>query len=446
MPLTVVIPMAGMGSRFRDYGFRTEKYLLPVNLKMQTMLDAAIHTLGAGAEGVKYVFIVRGDVGVAALRAICAARRYEYEIVSVPQLTEGPAASVAAARHVIDADAELIVSNSDQIMDWSFDRFLDTCRRFDGCVLTYTPPYPLTLGEKDKHSFVQLAEEQRAIAFAEKVCLSEHALVGVHYYRAASMFFDAFDWMVDTNTRADNGEFYLSLSYNAMLAKNRKVGRHALSEDERFHPVGEPADYFDYLYRDGGYVGGHRSVSDHETLLRESWGSVAVVRYHPGSVVHVRGIAAVLEGACEDDYQIFGEGDVLSFPEGRTVFARSSVRVAHVWHDAMTTDAAVGVFKVRDYTRGWLVGDFQPAVFRTRDFEIGVMSHRKGEACAFHYHAHMVEINVLAKGAMLVNERPVKQHDLFVLQKNQVVAPRFLEDCCVVCVKVPSVKGDKVLV
>ena len=32
-----------------------------------------------------------------------------------------------------------------------------------------------------------------------------------------------------------------------------------------------------------------------------------------------------------------------------------------------------------NYTRGWLVGNFNPSIYKTKDFEIGVLEHKKNE-------------------------------------------------------------------
>ena len=43
--LQIVIPMAGIGSRFAEYGFKMNKYLLPINVSMELMIEKAILSL-----------------------------------------------------------------------------------------------------------------------------------------------------------------------------------------------------------------------------------------------------------------------------------------------------------------------------------------------------------------------------------------------------------------
>ena len=38
------------------------------------------------------------------------------------------------------------------------------------------------------------------------------------------------------------------------------------------------------------------------------------------------------------------------------------------------------VSKLSDYTRGWIIGDFEPSILKTKDFEVAVFNHSKGES------------------------------------------------------------------
>lgn len=101
------------------------------------------------------------------------------------------------------------------------------------------------------------------------------------------------------------------------------------------------------------------------------------------------------------------------------------------------------LFKIGDMHRGWFVGDFEPSVFRTKEFEVGVLTHKRGEYWAEHHHKVATEINVLLEGSMSVNGIHISVGDVFVIEPNESSAPVFYEDCKVLCVKTPSVIGDK---
>ena len=93
--------------------------------------------------------------------------------------------------------------------------------------------------------------------------------------------------------------------------------------------------------------------------------------------------------------------------------------------------------------RGWFIGNFEPSIYRTDKFEVGVLFHAKGEKWPKHYHKEVVEVNVLISGKMIINGKSLSPGNIFLFEKNEIAEPEFLEDCTIVCVKSPSVPGDK---
>jgi len=47
--------------------------------------------------------------------------------------------------------------------------------------------------------------------------------------------------------------------------------------------------------------------------------------------------------------------------------------------------------KITDYFRGWFIGDFENSVLRTKDFEVGLLTHKKGEVWPAHYHKEAIK-------------------------------------------------------
>lgn len=99
--------------------------------------------------------------------------------------------------------------------------------------------------------------------------------------------------------------------------------------------------------------------------------------------------------------------------------------------------------KINDMVRGWFIGDFEPSVLRTKDFEVGILSHKKDEVWPEHYHKIATEYNVLISGKMLIRDTIIEPGTIFILDPDEVADPKFLEDCTVVTVKTPSLIGDK---
>jgi len=100
------------------------------------------------------------------------------------------------------------------------------------------------------------------------------------------------------------------------------------------------------------------------------------------------------------------------------------------------------VTKLNEYRNGWFIGNFDPSIFKTDKFEVGVIQHKKGEEWPCHYHTG-TEINYLISGKIRMHGKVLETGDVFKFEPYEVADPEFLEDCVVVVVKTPSIPGDK---
>ena len=98
---------------------------------------------------------------------------------------------------------------------------------------------------------------------------------------------------------------------------------------------------------------------------------------------------------------------------------------------------------IKEMYRGWFIGNFDPSVLKTDLFEVGILKHKKGENWPEHYHAEATEYNVLIEGSMSINGTLIKAGEIFVIHRNEPSKPTFHDNCTIVCVKVPSIPGDK---
>ena len=450
--LQIIIPMAGLGTRFTSYGFKTNKYLLPINIDLQPMIELAITSLAIYESGdKKYFFIINEEEGYnqtlrTLLANICQKYGFKYEIKSVSNLTEGPACTVASIRDILDPESPIIVSNSDQVLEnWNFRNFIKTCKLYDGCILTYEPDYPLEIGSTDKHSFVRFGENGRVVECREKIVLSKKALVGVHYFSSASLFFNAYDYIVKQNMRAPNGEFYLSLCYQALIEMGNTVGVHDIQQGESFWPVGEPDDYFKYLYNIGGYKHYISLLANNSVLFSNGVSYIKYTKILKGEVVQNPGLVLLLSGDANINSGSTESRDIKKYETTNSdIYANSDCEIIIIRSEDLSYDNTPKIYNISNYTRGWLIGNFSPAIFKTRQFELGLLTHNKNEKWDYHYHAYMGEINVLLEGNMFINNRQIHKGEIFYIPENQLTCPNFIEDCKILCIKVPSIVGDKV--
>lgn len=99
--------------------------------------------------------------------------------------------------------------------------------------------------------------------------------------------------------------------------------------------------------------------------------------------------------------------------------------------------------KLNNMWRGWFIGNFEPSVLKTDQFEVALLSHKKGEIWQKHYHAIATEYNLLISGKMTICGTLIESGDIFILEPYELSEPVFHEDCLIVCVKTPSLPKDK---
>ena len=104
------------------------------------------------------------------------------------------------------------------------------------------------------------------------------------------------------------------------------------------------------------------------------------------------------------------------------------------------------IHKFNKFVKGWFIGDFEPVVLKTDQFEVAYHTHKKGEIHDIHYHKKTREYNLLISGSMMINEQELNSGDLFIIEPYEVSEPTFLTDVCLVVVRTPSVKGDKYVI
>lgn len=101
---------------------------------------------------------------------------------------------------------------------------------------------------------------------------------------------------------------------------------------------------------------------------------------------------------------------------------------------------------INDFTGGWFIGDFEPSLLKTKDFEVSIKLHPKGEVWDKHFHKVATEYNYVVSGKVEIDGETYQPGDIFIIYPDFVVDPNFIEDCTIVCVKAPSAKGDKYVV
>ena len=95
---------------------------------------------------------------------------------------------------------------------------------------------------------------------------------------------------------------------------------------------------------------------------------------------------------------------------------------------------------------GWFVGAFLPTAYWTDGAEVAYRSHKAGEPWPRHYQQVATEITLVCAGRLRLNGNIFSVGEIIIVEPGEAVTPKFLTDCTVVVVKVPSLPHDKVIV
>jgi hypothetical protein len=102
--------------------------------------------------------------------------------------------------------------------------------------------------------------------------------------------------------------------------------------------------------------------------------------------------------------------------------------------------------RIEDMKSGWFVGGFEPTAYYTKEFEVNYRVHPAGQNWDMHYHSKVTEINLLIKGKMTMQGKELNSGDIFIIEPWEITDPIFIEDCELICVKLPSENDKKVIV
>jgi HAD superfamily hydrolase (TIGR01509 family) len=217
--IQVVIPMAGLGSRFQVAGYQHPKPLIPIGKpgEEKPMICWVIDNLNI--TGAKFIFILRNE-HVEMIKDTLEAHAPGCKIVTVDNVTQGPACTVLEAweQGALDPSKPLLIANSDQWLEWDANAFLYQSQNCDGSISVFHQPDPndtkWSYASLDIHGFVKEVRE--------KIVISDIATTGVYYWNRTDEFVKYAGEMIRDNERVNN-EFYVAPVYNRAIADGKRI-------------------------------------------------------------------------------------------------------------------------------------------------------------------------------------------------------------------------------
>jgi beta-phosphoglucomutase-like phosphatase (HAD superfamily)/dTDP-glucose pyrophosphorylase len=232
-PITIVIPMAGNGSRFTRAGYLDPKPLIPVLGK--PMISWVVDNLAV--PNARFIFIIRADYPESCtghLQSIAPG----CSVLVVDKVTEGAACTVLLAKDLIDNNTPLLIANSDQFIEFNAKEFVHSflLSGADGKISTFN-------GDGNPKWSYAAVQDGFVTEVREKDPFSDHATTGVYMWKRGSDFVKFAEQMISKNIRVNN-EFYTVPVYNEAIQAGLKI---TISDCKKMWGLGVPEDLDTFL-------------------------------------------------------------------------------------------------------------------------------------------------------------------------------------------------------
>ena len=240
--INIVIPAAGLGSRFAKEGWRKPKPFIDVC--GQPMIQQVMRNLNI--PNCKFSLLFREEHINEYPESIEQLQLNGANIKPVANLTEGTACTVLTAEEDINNDDILIVANSDQIVEFDMNDYVKDCieRNLDGSILVFKDA-----NRDPKWSFAKVSDSGLVTEVAEKKPISNLATVGIYMFRTGRSFVRGAIEMIVANERVNN-EFYTCPVYNYLIKNGCNIGVYEI-DFEKMHGIGTPEDLRIFLRKNG---------------------------------------------------------------------------------------------------------------------------------------------------------------------------------------------------
>jgi len=249
-----LLPMAGSGSRFKEYGYRVAKPLIQV--RQQPMVLRASQSM---PEADWWIFLPRAeDIEKHPIAPALESLFEEVKVIPVEGPTSGQAATCLLAADLLENDAELTISSCD------YESFFDVegwhqileDENIDGAIWTYRHKNIL-IKNPEAFAYCHISDDGFSIKeVVEKKTISatpenDHLVIGTFWFRRAEDFIKGAQTMIEKKITVNN-EHYVATSINQLIEENKKF---IIFEVDQWISYGDPFEisvleyWEDYFFR-----------------------------------------------------------------------------------------------------------------------------------------------------------------------------------------------------
>ena len=103
------------------------------------------------------------------------------------------------------------------------------------------------------------------------------------------------------------------------------------------------------------------------------------------------------------------------------------------------------IVDISDFTRGWFVGNFDPSLVKTEDFEVCYKTFVRGQSEAPGVQRIATEVTLVVDGKARINGKILEKGSVCLISPGESADFEAITDCAVIGIKFPSVPHDKVV-
>ena len=231
--MTIVITMAGMGSRFKKAGYKVPKYMIVS--KGRSLFEWSMLSLeGFKSEENKYFFVVRkADDSSCFIKNECEKLAIKnFEIIEIDSLTDGQATTAMLVSEKWNKNSALLIYNIDTYVE---ENEMNTTQiEGDGFI-------PCFYGEGTHWSFVKTDESNKAIEIREKDKISDNCTLGAYYFKSCLLYENLYNEYYSSEENMEKGEKYVAPLYNYLISKGGEV-KISIVDKKKVHVLGTPEE------------------------------------------------------------------------------------------------------------------------------------------------------------------------------------------------------------
>jgi len=230
--INIILPMNGLGNRFRDDDYHMPKPL--INVLGKPMIFWLLDNLDLSLVDqivIPYTNLLDNFNFQQQLKE--KYKNIEFKFHPITTNTKGAAETVYLALELLDDET---LSQNIMIMDCDTFYFDNVIQRYQNSVTKNSIFYFNDQQEYPIYSYIKIDQEGLVTEIREKVKISENANCGIYCFETGQLLKKYCSKLLETN-HLDRGEFYISCLYDLMLKDEIVIGSQQISN---FNCVGTP--------------------------------------------------------------------------------------------------------------------------------------------------------------------------------------------------------------